>query len=57
MPQYRGTTGPRSGSGWVEEWVGDRVGDFWDSIGNLNEINTQFKKRDTQNKNHTLVRI
>jgi hypothetical protein len=33
MPQYRGTTGPRSGSGWV--------GDFWDSIGNVNEINTQ----------------
>jgi hypothetical protein len=24
--------GPRSGSGWV--------GDFWDSIGNVNEINT-----------------
>jgi hypothetical protein len=34
---YRGTTGPRSGSGWV----GERVGDFWDSIGNVNEINTQ----------------
>jgi hypothetical protein len=27
--------GPRSGSGW-----GERVGDFWDSIGNVNEINT-----------------
>jgi hypothetical protein len=40
MPQYRGTPGPRSGSGWVEEWVGD----FWDSIGNVNEINTLFKK-------------
>jgi hypothetical protein len=23
------------------EWVGERVGDFWDSIGNVNEINTQ----------------
>ena len=34
MPQYRGTPGPRSGSGWV----GERVGDFWDSIGNVNEI-------------------
>jgi hypothetical protein len=26
------------------EWVGEHVGDFWDSIGNVNEINTQFKK-------------
>jgi hypothetical protein len=25
--------------------VGENVGDFWDSIGNVNEINTQFKKR------------
>jgi hypothetical protein len=45
MPQYRGTTGPRSGSGGVGEWVGERVGDFWDSIGNVNEINTQLKKK------------
>jgi hypothetical protein len=22
----------------------ERVGDFWNSIGNVNEINTQFKK-------------
>jgi hypothetical protein len=22
------------------EWVGEHVGDFWDSIGNVNEINT-----------------
>jgi hypothetical protein len=43
MPQYRGTTGPTSGSGWVGEWVGECVGDFWDSIGNVNEINTQLK--------------
>jgi hypothetical protein len=28
------------------EWVGgERVGDFWDSIGNVNVINTQLKKR------------
>jgi hypothetical protein len=40
MPQYRGRTGPRSGNGWV----GEHVGDFWDSIGNVNEINTQLKK-------------
>jgi hypothetical protein len=39
MPQYRGTSGLRSGSGWLGEWVGERVGDFWDSIGNVNEIN------------------
>jgi hypothetical protein len=45
MPQYRGTTGPRSGSEWMGEWVGEHVGDFWDSIGNVNEIHTQFKKK------------
>jgi hypothetical protein len=39
MPQYRGTPGPRSRSGWVEEW-GEGMGDFWDSIGNVNEENT-----------------
>jgi hypothetical protein len=44
MSQCRGTPGPRSGSGWVGEWVVEHVGDFWDSIGNVNEINTQFKK-------------
>ena len=36
MPQYRGTPGPRSGSWWVGELGGD-MGDFWDSIGNVNE--------------------
>ena len=40
MPQYRGTTGPRSGSGCVGEWVGEGMGDLWDSIGNVNEENT-----------------
>jgi hypothetical protein len=29
----------------VGEWVGERVGDFWDSLGNVNEINTQLKKK------------
>jgi hypothetical protein len=24
--------------------VGERVRDFWDSVGNVNEINSQFKK-------------
>ena len=47
MPQYRGTPGPWSGCGWVGEWVGERVGDFWDSIGNVIEINTP-----PQNKGH-----
>ena len=45
MPQYRRMPGPRSGSGWVGEWVGERVGDFWDSIGNVNEINTPSPKK------------
>jgi hypothetical protein len=45
MPQYRGMPGPRSGSGWVGEWMEELVGDFWGSIGNVKEINTQLKKR------------
>jgi hypothetical protein len=34
IPQYGGTPGPRSGSGWVGECVcgGEGLGDFWDSI-------------------------
>jgi hypothetical protein len=28
------------GVGEFGEWVGERVGDFWDIIGNVNEINT-----------------
>jgi len=39
MPQYRGTPGPKIGSGWVGEW-GEGMGDFWVSIGNVNEENT-----------------
>jgi hypothetical protein len=39
MPQYRGTPEPKRGSGWVGEW-GEGMGDFWDSIGNVNEENT-----------------
>jgi hypothetical protein len=39
--QYRGTPGPRSGSGWVgEQGGGEGIGDFWDSILNVNEENT-----------------
>jgi hypothetical protein len=40
MPQYRGMPGPENWSGWVEECVGEGMGDFWDSIGNVNEENT-----------------
>jgi hypothetical protein len=36
------------------EWVGERVGDFWDSIGNVNEINTQLKKKKKKQKNYKL---
>jgi hypothetical protein len=39
MPQYRGTPGPKSGNGWVGEWGGEGMGDFWDSIGNVIEEN------------------
>jgi hypothetical protein len=42
MPQYRRMTGPRSGNEWVGECVGEPVGDFWVSIGNVNEIYTQL---------------
>jgi hypothetical protein len=41
MPQYRGTTGPKSGNGWVGELGGGvGMGDFWDSIGNVIEKHT-----------------
>jgi hypothetical protein len=40
MPQYRGTPGPKRGSGWVGEWGWVGMGDFWYSIGNVNELNT-----------------
>jgi hypothetical protein len=46
MPQYRGMPGPRSGSGWVGEWVGEGMGNFWDSTGNVNEENSQLKKKE-----------
>jgi hypothetical protein len=40
MPQYRGTPGPKRGSGWAGEWGWVGMGDFWYSIGNVNELNT-----------------
>jgi hypothetical protein len=30
--------------------MGENVGDFWDIIGNVNEINTQFKKKEFQKR-------
>jgi hypothetical protein len=48
MPHYRGMTGPRRGNGWVGQWVGKHVGDFWDSIGNVNEIIPNKKKENKQ---------
>jgi hypothetical protein len=42
MPQ----PGPRSGSGWMGEWVGECVGDFWDSIGNVKKIKSQLKRKE-----------
>jgi hypothetical protein len=32
--------GQRGGSGWVGEWGWVGKGDFWYSIGNVNELNT-----------------
>jgi hypothetical protein len=41
MPQYRRMPGPGSGGGCVCRGVGsgESIGDFWDSIGNVNEEN------------------
>jgi hypothetical protein len=42
--QGNARVGPRGWSGWVGEWVWEGVGDFWDSIGNVNEIPNNKKK-------------
>jgi hypothetical protein len=56
MPQYGRTPGPRSGSGWMGEWVGEHMGDFWHSIGNVNEINSYLKKENELLHNiHNLI--
>jgi hypothetical protein len=40
MPQYRGIPGPGSRSGWIgEQGRGEGIGDFWDTIENVNEEN------------------
>ena len=41
------------GLGGVGEWVGERVGDFWDNIGNVNEKipnKINFKKVKLKNR-------
>jgi hypothetical protein len=39
MPQYRGMPSPRSGSGWVREWVGRGVGArVWGTFGKALEM-------------------
>jgi hypothetical protein len=53
MPQYRGMLGPKGGNGWVGEW-GDGMGDFWVSIGNVNEENTKKKKKKKKGKGFPL---
>jgi hypothetical protein len=45
MPQYSGMPGPKRESGWVGEWGWVGMGDFWDSIGNVNEEIKNLKKR------------
>jgi hypothetical protein len=45
MPQYRGTPGPKRGRGWVGEWGWVRIGDFWYSIGNVNELIKKWGKK------------
>jgi hypothetical protein len=32
--------GQKNGNGWIGEWGGEGVGDFWASIGNVIEENT-----------------
>jgi hypothetical protein len=36
----QGNARAKSGNGWVGEWGGEDMGDFRDSIGNVNEENT-----------------
>jgi hypothetical protein len=36
----QGNASPKRGSGWVGEWGWVGMGDFWYSIGNVNELNT-----------------
>jgi hypothetical protein len=45
MPQYRGTPGPKRGSGWVGDWGWVGMGDLWDSIENITRKIPNLKKR------------
>jgi hypothetical protein len=56
MPQHRVSPVPKSGSGWVGEWGGEGMVDFWDNIGDVNEKipNKIFKKKKkVREKNNT----
>jgi hypothetical protein len=50
MPQYRGTPGPKRGSGRVGEWGWVGMGDFWYSIGNVKELKYLIKNGKKRNK-------
>jgi hypothetical protein len=38
-------------------WGGEGMGDFWGTIGNINEENTQFKKKQTSFFTQTLTDV
>jgi hypothetical protein len=40
---YASVQGNNRAKKW-DGWIGEHVGDFWDSTGNVNEIYTQLKK-------------
>jgi hypothetical protein len=50
MPQNRGTPGPKRGSGRVGDWGWVGMGDFWYSIGNVNELNPNNKWKEKKKK-------
>jgi hypothetical protein len=50
MPQYRGTPGPRSGSGGGRGVRREGLRDLWGSIRNVNEENTKLIKKKEKEK-------
>jgi hypothetical protein len=53
MPQYRGTPGPRNGG--EGSGGGESLGNFWGSIGNVNEENTQLKNNEKEKRKLTFI--
>jgi autotransporter adhesin len=55
---YASVKGNAKAKKW--EWVGKHVGDFWDSIGNVNEINKKnlitYKKQNKTKQNESRPR-